>query len=225
MTIREYYEVRKGRFQAEFFKHLEQRQGYAELWDFLEEQTDFFKAPASTNKHMAFAGGLFLHSCNVYDAFSAKMRTVPHLEPPGDFVFITAYFHDLCKIHMYKHDYKWYKGADSGNKWVQRPVWVVQDRFPFGHGEKSAFLLARYIKLSLEEALAIRWHMGMTDPGVHHFYPSGSAFQAAVSNFPLVRELHLADMAVGSYEEELGFTTLGGETYVVKEDQRFTILK
>lgn len=64
----------------------------------------------------------------------------------------------------------------------------IEDAFPLGHGEKSAFLLSKYIDLTEAEALAIRWHMGPWDQGY------GSAYQDAVAKHPLVTLLHTADL-------------------------------
>lgn len=50
----------------------------------------------------------------------------------------------------------------SGNLSESKP-YVVQDDFPYGHGEKSVLLVSKHIELTNNEALLIRWHMGPFD--------------------------------------------------------------
>lgn len=73
------------------------------------------------------------------------------------------------------------------------PVWIVDDQLPIGHGEKSLFILQKYIDVTDDEALAIRWHMSAFDPGTHFNYPSGFAFRQASTNCKLVTALATAD--------------------------------
>ena len=40
------------------------------------------------------------------------------------------------------------------------PYYAIDDQFPYGHGEKSVFLIERKMHLKIDEAMAIRWHMG-----------------------------------------------------------------
>lgn len=69
--------------------------------------------------------------------------------------------------------------------------YVKKDSFPMGHGEKSVYLIARFMKLEDEEALAIRWHMGAWDDAVR----GGShGLNEAMKLHRIVYELHAADM-------------------------------
>ena len=69
--------------------------------------------------------------------------------------------------------------------------YVKKDRFPMGHGEKSVYLIARFMKLEDEEALAIRWHMGAWDDAVR----GGSrGLNEAMKLHRIVYELHAAEM-------------------------------
>jgi len=72
-------------------------------------------------------------------------------------------------------------------------AWEVDDKLPLGHGEKSIFLLQKFIDLTDEEALAIRWHMVAFDPGTHFNYPSGYCFRQAIDTTPLVTALFTSD--------------------------------
>lgn len=70
----------------------------------------------------------------------------------------------------------------------------VKDTLPLGHGEKSVYILQKYINLTDEEALAIRWHLGGFDPGVHFNFPSGFAQRQAFKENKLVALLCGADI-------------------------------
>lgn len=162
------------------------RRGADKLLEWLES-TDFFSAPASTRFHAAYAGGLLAHSLNVYHVFLEK-----HYDPKTDdleSVTICTLLHDLCKAGFYDVEYRNRKN-DEG-VWEKVPVYVVNDRFPYGHGEKSVFLIERFMKLKNEEAVAIRWHMGGFDDSAR----AGSfAIANAYERYPLAVKLHLSDL-------------------------------
>lgn len=151
------------------------------------ESTDFFTAPASTRFHAAYEGGLLEHSLNVYRVFMDK-----HFEEGVDnpeSVAICTLLHDLCKAGFYKTELR--NRKDESGKWIQVPVYTIEDRFPYGHGEKSVFLIERFLRLKNEEAVAIRWHMGGFDEAVK----GGSfALAHAYERYPLAVKLHLCDL-------------------------------
>lgn len=160
------------------------RDGIAELMAWLEG-TDFFEAPASTKYHGAEAGGLCKHSLNVYEAMRKLFPDVNE-----ESAAICALFHDVCKTNYYKVSTRNVKNDVTG-QWEKVPFYQVADQFPFGHGEKSVYLIERYMRLTTEEAIAIRWHMGGFDEAVR----GGSyAISNAYNNYPLAVKLHLADM-------------------------------
>ena len=72
---------------------------------------------------------------------------------------ICALLHDLCKANYYKVSTRNVKN-DATGQWEKVPYYTVEDQFPYGHGEKSVFLIERFMRLKTEEAVAIRWHMG-----------------------------------------------------------------
>lgn len=74
------------------------------------------------------------------------------------------------------------------------PGYTVEDQAPLGHGEKSLFIMQKYVDLTLDEALAIRWHMATFDAGIHFQYPSGFAYNEAVKKSKLVSIITLADI-------------------------------
>ena len=168
------------------------RDGVTELLAWLET-TDFYTAPCSTKYHLSREGGLLEHSMNVYVALQdcLHFRGLDELKADHESVIITALAHDFCKINFYTTEQRWRKS--DKNQWEQYPVYVVKDGFPYGHGEKSALLLNRFIKLKTSEFMAIRWHMGGFTPGIQD-YGLSNAMAEAFRGYPLAVFLHLADM-------------------------------
>ena len=103
---------------------------------------------------------------------------------------VCALLHDLCKAQFYKVSTRNVKNEETG-QWEKRPFYAVEDVFPYGHGEKSVFLIERFMRLKTSEAMAIRWHMGGFDDAVR----GGSfAISLAFEKYPLAVKLHLADL-------------------------------
>ena len=126
------------------------RPGSEKLLDWLDNKTDFFSAPASTRFHGACDGGLCMHSLNVYHALHDGFFTEGESE---ESYAICALLHDLCKANYYKKGTRNVKN-DATGQWEKVPSYSVEDLFPYGHGEKSVFLIERFMKLKVEEAVA-----------------------------------------------------------------------
>ena len=170
---------------CEIFRSQIARPGSEKLLTWMEG-TDFFTAPASTRFHGACAEGLVMHSLNVYHAL---MEQLEEGDSPESFA-ICALLHDLCKANFYKKGIRNVKNEATG-QWEKVPSYSVEDMFPYGHGEKSVFLIERFMKLKVEEAVAIRWHMGGFDDAVR----GGSfALSGAFEKYPLAVKLHIADL-------------------------------
>ena len=172
------------------------RDGAQELLKWLES-TDFFTAPASTKYHCACANGLVMHSLSVYETMMDK-----HFDAGDDSeesFAICALLHDLCKAQFYKISYRNVKNEQSG-QWEKKSFYQVDDAFPYGHGEKSVFLIERFMRLKPAEATAIRWHMGGFDEACR----GGSfAISHAYEKYPIAVKLHLADLE-STYLREKG---------------------
>ena len=173
-------------FLALWHQHVT-RSGSEKLLEWLDKKTDFFTAPASTRFHGACEGGLCMHSLNVYHALHDTFFT----EGDSEETFaICALLHDLCKANYYKVGTRNVKN-DATGQWEKVPFYSVEDLFPYGHGEKSVFLIERFMKLKVEEAVAIRWHMGGFDDAVR----GGSfAMSGAFEKYPLAVKLHISDL-------------------------------
>ncbi len=169
------------------------REGSEELLKWIEK-TDFFTAPASSKYHNACEGGLCAHSLSVYHTLMEK-----HFNKETDDIesyTISALLHDLCKAEFYKVSTRNVKNDDTG-KWEKVPYFAIEDKFPYGHGEKSVFLIERKMRLRLEEAMAIRWHMGGFDDS------AGYSISLAYEKYPLAVKLHLSDLE-STYLREQG---------------------
>lgn len=134
------------------------RKGKEGLLTYLDT-SDFFKAPASSENHLAVEGGLAVHSLNVYYELK-RLNEVCALGFPEDSIIICGIGHDLCKANCYVKDVK---NKKVNGAWVQVPYFKYDPKFPCGHGEKSVILLNQFIKLTVPEVLAIRWHMAAWD--------------------------------------------------------------
>ena len=164
------------------------------------EKLGFFEAPASTRFHLAEKGGLPQHSLHVYDT-AMKLREQmiamnPELEArlPEDSVTICALLHDICKAEIYKVGFRNKKNEETG-RWESVPVYETDySHFPIGHGEKSVIRLMTWgVKLSMDEMLAIRWHMSAWNLPFQDYEAQGN-ISAARNKSPLVTILQCADM-------------------------------
>lgn len=186
------------------------RDGIESLMQYIKKHTDFYTAPASTRFHLACEGGLVQHSLNVYDCLMAKKENPvwkPILENiPEESLTLIALMHDLCKANFYVEGTKnqktydqekvaaaehWQRKTDSQGTYIWETVksYTIEDQLPLGHGEKSVMLLQAFIKLSMQELMAIRWHMGFTEAKENY-----SAVGAAMEKYPIVLALHEADL-------------------------------
>ena len=89
-----------------------------------------------------------------------------------------------------------YCGCDIEYK--EKPRWEYTNNFPIGHGEKSVIQIMRYIYLTEEEVLAIRWHMGAFD-----YSTKGGNYDMnyAFAESRLAAMLHIADMMATHLDE------------------------
>lgn len=174
------------------------RPGADALLEYLEHKSDFFTAPSSTRFHGCYEGGLCEHSLNVYHCLvdylaRERVQELYGLECSEETVAIVALLHDLCKIGCYRPGTRNVKGPDG--KWTQVPTYQFDDPMPYGHGEKSVYILSGFLRLTREEAMAIRWHMGFS--GSEDPRTVGQALQ----KYPLAFALATADMEASYFLE------------------------
>lgn len=66
----------------ELYRRYIHREGAEELLEWMERETDFFTAPASTKHHLAYPGGLVEHSVNVFrELRKVVIDNEPTMEP------------------------------------------------------------------------------------------------------------------------------------------------
>lgn len=188
----------KERFEK-IFKENIKREGADKIWEYLNSQSsDFFTAPASARFHGAYEGGLLEHSLNVYDCLCdyvnrERARNLYNMNFSDETLAIAALLHDVCKINCYKEGFRNVK--DETGTWQRVPTFEFDDKMPYGHGEKSVYIINGYMRLSREEAFAIRYHMGFS--GNEDVRNVGQAFEM----YPLAFALSVADMEATYYIE------------------------
>ncbi len=168
------------------------REGADKLLEYLlSKSSDFFTAPASTRFHGAYEGGLVEHSLNVYyclkDYLARDRVKIDYgMVYDEEAIAIVALLHDICKINCYKVGSRNVK--DERGVWQSVPTYEFDDKLPYGHGEKSVYIISGFMRLSREEAFAIRYHMGFS--GLEDKRNIGDAFE----QYPLAFSLCTADM-------------------------------
>jgi hypothetical protein len=140
------------RYEALKEKVIERRVAFNNLMAFIETETAWLTAPASTRFHLSEEQGLLEHSCNVAETMLKIKDTIaPHIADES--CVIVALLHDLGKVGM------------LGN-----PQYLKSDgKYPFAFNKelvylsvpiRSIYLTLPYIELSEEEVQAIVYHDG-----------------------------------------------------------------
>ena len=142
------------------------------------DEMGFFTQPASTKYHGAYEGGLFDHSIATARALVDLTKKLGLTWEREDSPYIVGMYHDLCKCDNYIKDIE-------TDKYIFNPDIVIP-----GHGDKSVMITQKFLNLTSEEILCIRWHMGAyeTDPKMWNYYGK------AIENYPNVLYTHTADM-------------------------------
>ncbi|QWC00120.1 HD domain-containing protein [Mycoplasmatota bacterium] len=177
---------------VDIYKKNIQREGSEDLLNYLlSSKSDFFEAPCSTRFHLSEPGGLVKHSLNVYECLKAylerpRVKEIYGMQFSDETIAIVALLHDICKVNVYQKSTR-NKKNDQG-KWIQVPSYNFEDDLPYGHGEKSVYIISGFMKLTRDEAFAIRYHMGFS--GNEEAMNVGKAFAL----YPLAFALSTADM-------------------------------
>ena len=160
------------------------------------ESTDFRDAPASTQYHESYRGGLIHHTLKVYNCMLDLKQTHAFGDVPYDTVTIVALCHDWCKINFYEPYMKNVKNESTG-QWEKVEAFKYnQTGIPLGHGVSSMFLASKIVRLSPAEALAIRWHMGKW----RCVDAEDSELQNSNKSHPIVHMIQFADqLAITDY--------------------------
>ncbi len=185
-------EVLKEKF-IEIYRSNITREGSEKLLEYLlSPSCDFFDAPASTRYHGSYPGGLLEHSLNVYECLCDYMernrvKDLYGMNYTKESLAIVALLHDICKTNFYKLGTK---NVKEDGVWKSVPSYSIEDTLPYGHGEKSVYIASGYMRLTRDEAFAIRYHMGFAGASPEEIRNVGKAFEM----FPLAFALSTADM-------------------------------
>ena len=136
---------------------------FAELMDFIEMETEWLTAPASTRFHLCRENGLLEHSVNVAETLIRIKDTLyPLIEDES--CVIVALLHDLGKVGMpNKPLYLKNKPTENQRRAGYGPT------YPYSFNNKltylsvpirSLYLALPYLSLSEEETQAIAYHDG-----------------------------------------------------------------
>lgn len=136
----------------------------------------FFQKPPSIHHHGAYTGALFDHSFAVTNILVDLTEQMGLNWQQDRSPYIVGMFHDLCKIDTYQRT--------NDEKWEYNNATLLP-----GHGEKSVILLQQHIKLTDEEMLCIRWHMGAFDDK-----ENWNSYGRSVTKYQNVLWTHHADM-------------------------------
>ena len=187
----------------EIYKSKITREGADKLLEYLTNGCDFFTAPASTRFHGSYPGGLAEHSLNVYECLvdylsRDKVKNEYGLDYSEESVAIVALLHDICKTNFYVESTR---NVKEDGVWKTVPYYSIEDQLPYGHGEKSVYMISAYMKLTRDEAFAIRYHMGFSESNnVTYLNNVGKAYEM----FPIAFAVSVADMEASYYLEEVG---------------------
>ena len=182
----------------EIFKKNIKREGADKLLEYLKT-TDFFTAPASSKFHSNFQGGLVEHSVKVYKRFLKLVEQefgADYVKREAESLAIIALLHDICKVNYYKIEMR---NVKVDGAWVQKPYYAVDDPLPYGHGEKSVYMITGFMRLTRDEAMAINWHMGAFDARARE----NNLLNKAFHSHPLALLFHIADISATYFDEEV----------------------
>lgn len=155
------------------------RPGAAELLEKFIEKTDFFTAPFSSQFVLSVPGGLCQHSLHTYKVLVEMVEKYRAIDPyylldvtsensaeeyqaelkqVDESIAIIGLLHSICLADSWVAGVRNEKQPDG--KWKAIPINKWDEKFMFGgRGGKSVFILQQYIRLFVEEAQAIRFHM------------------------------------------------------------------
>lgn len=201
LKAQERAEEKKKIFIEEFEKNIK-REGSEKLLKWLCN-SDFFVAPASSKFHNAICGGLCDHSLNV---FYRAVELIENENKKEDSLFknvtleniaVATLLHDVCKVNYYKISFR--NAKNEFGVWEQVPYYTIEEDLPYGHGEKSVYILSGFMRLTRDEAMAINWHMGGFDKRV---VGGDFSLSKAFSQYPFATLVHVADIMATYFDED-----------------------
>ncbi len=142
---------------------VERKKEFNMLIEFLENETDWLKAPASTKFHLCYEGGLLEHSVNVAETMH-KIKNILAPQISDESCAITALLHDLGKVGMPGNpQYLINEPTEKQKRYGFKPEYPYRfnkDLVYLSVPIRSIYLALNYISLTEEEVQAIVYHDG-----------------------------------------------------------------
>lgn len=164
------------------------RKGVKEYLEYLEDETDFFSAWASTSFHCNYDGGLLEHSLNVCE-YALRLKDAWDSPVSRQSIIICALTHDSGKGNYYV-DNTLKSGKLSGTK----PKKIDPSLKIKNHALRSVIEVGGYIDLTEEERVCILTHDGFYESTNREYWLDPSE---------LMMLIHFADLYVARNVEEV----------------------
>lgn len=155
----------------------------------------YFTAPASSQYHLAYDGGLLEHSLNVLDII-LRLQEPLGLKATTESIVLVALFHDIGKAAYYNKPNYIENILKSGKRSDAKPYETNKEGFGIPHEISAVHILSQFIELTEEETFAILVHNGL--------YTS-VGYSLKGKERPLQLALHTADMWASRFVEGKGF--------------------
>ena len=136
-----------------------ERDGILNLIDYMEE-SGYFEAPCSSDKHLCKEGGLAEHSWNVYQ-YMLKLDFALCSGLSHETITLCGLLHDLGKMGDHGKSNYIVNVLKSGTVSAAKPYKTNPELIFLPHEVRSVMIAERYIKLTEEEESAILWHNGL----------------------------------------------------------------
>jgi len=136
---------------------------FSKLFEFLEKETSWLKAPASTKYHLNQEQGLLEHSINVAETM-LKIKSVLAPAISDESCIIVALLHDLGKVGMPANpQYLINEPSEKQKQYGYAPKYPYKfntDLTYLSVPIRSLYLILPYLPLTEEEVQAIAYHDG-----------------------------------------------------------------
>lgn len=151
------------RYQALKNKVIDRKEQFQALCNFMENETEWMTAPASTRFHLSKERGLMEHSCNVAETMLKLKETLaPHISEES--CVIVSLLHDLGKVGMPGNpQYLVNEPTERQRKYgypASSPYRFNNDLTYLSVPVRSLYLALPYLTLTEEETQAIAYHDG-----------------------------------------------------------------
>ncbi len=175
------------------YKENIKRDGAERLLDWLcSSKCDFFTASTGTRVEGNAEGEIVAHSLKVYDLLcdyisnsevGRGLRDCAGREFTAESIAIVALLHELYRVRTYRKEL--HDGRET----------MVEDIIPYGLAEKSVYMISGFMRLTDDEAFAIRYHLGFSTGSTDDRKTIGSALE----KFELAYALNVNDMAASLF--------------------------